>query len=131
MLFFFHLKILHKHCLQFLLGVKMAPRETENNAYAKFWGDKQRVLWYVMVFSGVVNRLLAPERVTFNWKNVTANQSKLHEVTSRILSPSYLMPQQQQALFTFRFTIIIVTEGSFSLTVSYMQCNKRKTKNTL
>ena len=34
----------------------MAPRETENNAYAKFWGDKQRALWYVMVFSGVVNR---------------------------------------------------------------------------
>ena len=29
----------------------MAPRETENNAYAKFWGDKQRALWYVMVFS--------------------------------------------------------------------------------
>ena len=35
------------------------------------------------------------------------------------------------ALFTFRFRIIIVTEGSFSLTVSCMQCNKRKTKNTL
>ena len=33
----------------------MAPRETENNVYAKFWGDKQRALWYVMVFSGVVN----------------------------------------------------------------------------
>ena len=33
----------------------MAPRETENNANAKFWGDKQRALWYVMVFSGVVN----------------------------------------------------------------------------
>ena len=28
----------------------MAPRETENKAYAKFWGDKQRALWYVMVF---------------------------------------------------------------------------------
>ena len=28
----------------------MAPRETENNAYAKFWSDKQRALWYVMVF---------------------------------------------------------------------------------
>ena len=27
----------------------MAPRETENN-------DKQRALWYVMVFSGAVNR---------------------------------------------------------------------------
>ena len=33
----------------------MAPRETENNAIAKFWADKQRTLWYVMVFSGVVN----------------------------------------------------------------------------
>ena len=50
MLFVFHHKILHKHCLQFLLGVKMAPRETENNAYAKFGGVKQRALWYVMVF---------------------------------------------------------------------------------
>ena len=43
------------HCFQFLLGIKMAPRETENNAYAKFWGDKQTALWHVMVFSGVVN----------------------------------------------------------------------------
>ena len=33
----------------------MAPRETENNAYAIFWGDKQRALWYVMVFSAVAN----------------------------------------------------------------------------
>ena len=33
----------------------MAPRETENNAYAKFGGDKQRALWYVMVFCGKVN----------------------------------------------------------------------------
>ena len=29
----------------------MAPRETENNAYAKFWGEKQRALWHVLVFS--------------------------------------------------------------------------------
>ena len=35
----------------------MAPRQTENNAQAKFWGDKERALWYVMVFSGVVNQL--------------------------------------------------------------------------
>ena len=48
-------RILHKHCLQFLLGVKMAPRETENNAYPKCWSDRKRALWYVMVFSGVVN----------------------------------------------------------------------------
>ena len=55
MLFLCNPKLLHKHCLQFLLGVEMAPRENENNANAKFWNDKQRALWYVMVFSGVVN----------------------------------------------------------------------------
>ena len=33
----------------------MAPRETENNAYANFLGDTQRAVWYVMVFSVVVN----------------------------------------------------------------------------
>ena len=46
MLFVCHPKILHKHCFQFLLVVKMAPRETENNAYPKFWGDKEGALWY-------------------------------------------------------------------------------------
>ena len=44
------LQNLHKHCLQFLLGVKMAPKETENNAYAY-----SSILWYVMAFSVVVN----------------------------------------------------------------------------
>ena len=57
MLFVCHPKIL-QHCLQFLFGVKMAPRETENNANVKFWGDEKRALWYVMVFSGVVNFFL-------------------------------------------------------------------------
>ena len=33
----------------------MAAGETENNAYAKLWGDRQRALWYVIVFAGVVN----------------------------------------------------------------------------
>ena len=33
----------------------MAPRETENIAYAKFWANKQRALWYVMECSVVVN----------------------------------------------------------------------------
>ena len=41
--------------MQFLLGVEMAPRETENNAYEKCLGDKERASWYVMVFSIVVN----------------------------------------------------------------------------
>ena len=61
MLFVCHPKILHKHGLQFLLGVKMAPGDTENNAYSNFWGDKQRALWYVMVFSGVVSRSLSSD----------------------------------------------------------------------
>ena len=51
-----------KHCLPFLLGVKMAPRETENNAHVKFWGDKKRVLWYVMVFSVMVNNFYEGKR---------------------------------------------------------------------
>ena len=51
MLFVWHPEIFHKYCLQFLLGVKITRRETENNAYAKFWGNKQRALWYVMLFS--------------------------------------------------------------------------------
>ena len=47
-LFVCHPKILHKHCLQLLLGPFY-------NVYAKCWGDKQKALWHVMVFSGVVN----------------------------------------------------------------------------
>ena len=50
MLFVFHPKILYKHCFQFLSGVKITPRETEDKAYAKFWGDKQKAFLYVMVF---------------------------------------------------------------------------------
>ena len=68
MLFVFHPKILHKHCLQFLLEVKMAPRETENDAYAKFWGDKERALWYVMVFSGVVYYTIYKSRKKKHYK---------------------------------------------------------------
>ena len=44
----------------------MAARETENNAYPKFWGDKQGALWYLMVFSGVVNS--SPECCDFPLK---------------------------------------------------------------
>ena len=55
MLFVCHPKILRKHCLQFLLGVKMTPREAEDNADAKFWGDKKKehygMLWYFLEWS--------------------------------------------------------------------------------
>ena len=44
----------------------MAPRETENIAYAEFWGEKQRALWYVTIFSGVVNYLWPPLFISEN-----------------------------------------------------------------
>ena len=42
-------KILDKYCFYFLLGMTTVPRETGNNAYAEFWRDKQRVLWYFLI----------------------------------------------------------------------------------
>ena len=33
----------------------MAPRETEDNTYAKLWRDRQRALLYAIIFSIVVN----------------------------------------------------------------------------
>ena len=34
-------QILHKHCLQFLLGLTMVQRENKNNPYAKFGGTNK------------------------------------------------------------------------------------------
>ena len=34
-------QILYKHCIQFLLGLKMVPRENKNNAYVKFGGTNE------------------------------------------------------------------------------------------
>ena len=45
-------KILDLPPFQFLLGPFQLPRETEDNAYAKFWGDKQRALRYCTFWSG-------------------------------------------------------------------------------
>jgi len=42
----FSTQILHNHCFCFLLGPLQFPRETGNNAHAKFGEDKQRVLQY-------------------------------------------------------------------------------------
>ena len=42
----------------------MAPRETENNAYAKFWNDQQRVFWYVISWSGQLGEPFAAARFT-------------------------------------------------------------------
>ena len=53
----------------------MAPRETENNAYAKFWGDKRRALRYVTVFSGVVNYSWTAS----NWENRRVGTLKINK----------------------------------------------------
>ena len=50
MLFVCHPKILHKHCLQFLLGVKMVPRETENSFGVKN-KEHHGMLWYFLEWS--------------------------------------------------------------------------------
>ena len=34
----FPAKILQNLCFSFFLGITVVPRETEDNAYAKFWG---------------------------------------------------------------------------------------------
>ena len=36
-----------QNCFQFLVGIKNASREIENNAHAKFWGINK--LYYVML----------------------------------------------------------------------------------
>ena len=73
----------------------MAPRETEDNAYANFWGDKQRALWYAMVFSGVVNCIDPQYGRLVTWlqtKNIRASFQ-----TSTCLSPKrYIKSHKQQ-----------------------------------
>ena len=54
MLFVCHSNILHRSCcisivFSFPWELNWPQENTENNAYAKFWGHKQRALWYVMV----------------------------------------------------------------------------------
>ena len=55
MLFLCHPKILLEHCFQFLSGPLKLPRETEDNAYAKFSGvtnkDHYGMLWYFLEWS--------------------------------------------------------------------------------
>ena len=47
-------KILHEHCFCFLLRLLQVPRETENNAYAKFGGTGKD--YYGIFQSGLYER---------------------------------------------------------------------------
>ena len=42
-------KILHNLCFSFVLGITAVPRETENSAYAKFWGQIRCIMGNVEV----------------------------------------------------------------------------------
>ena len=37
-------QFLNNHCFQCLLGLTIVQKETENNDYAKFWGDKKIIM---------------------------------------------------------------------------------------
>ena len=68
----------------------MAPRETENNAYAKFLGDKQTALWYVMVFSGVVNSNVLRSTSPANSRRISGRRFSRPEM--RLLFSGYVLP---------------------------------------
>ena len=52
---------------------KTAPRETENNDYAKFRGDKQKALWYVMVSVFFGKEDDQPEKMIMATKSAVEN----------------------------------------------------------
>ena len=93
----------------------MAPRETENNAYAKFWGDKQRTLWYVMVFSGEVNFNLLPRVLSLchsilGMRDESTKMVKFNAALSQILSKVFFFKNMSLELtkyccvFTSKFS---------------------------
>ena len=82
----FHLivKFYASDCCIWKVQIDHYRKETEENAYAKFWSDKQRVLWYVMVFSVVVN-----------WRPANVNLSHVTKLSSNFSSTVYYISQKQ------------------------------------
>ena len=50
----------------------MVPRETGNNACAKFWRDKQRMLWYFFILAifSALRKLSSAQYLVFAWVSV-------------------------------------------------------------
>ena len=99
----------------------MAPRETENNAYANFWGDKQRALWYVVVFlewQKLQNRAarilnysdydpeVEPLFQQLNWTQL-ARRRELHTVNMVYKCTHGLAPEYSQDRFVNRVSNLI------------------------
>ena len=66
-------QILHKHCLQVLLGLTMVPRENKNHAYAKFGGTNKE--YYGIFRSGL---LATHDQISFllMWHKANASTRK-------------------------------------------------------
>ena len=58
---------LHDLCFSFLLGVTAVPREIENNAYAKFWGQIRCCVWCIMGDVQVANSCAGTFRPWAKW----------------------------------------------------------------
>ena len=87
MLFVCRSKIVHK--LQFLLGVKMALRETKNNAYAKVGvANKEHfgMLWYFLEWS-----IEAPCTIKSRMKNLHPS----YEYLIQFIASDYLARQSK------------------------------------
>ena len=115
MLFVCHPKILHEHCPQFLLGVKMAPRETENNAYAKFWADKQRTFWCVKLLSVVVNYWT---RLSYDLSLMKVKRKNRQECVTHLLQQLtkwYLVKKYQKYVKLFFFFFLNKRFGFMTL----------------
>ena len=86
MLFVCHPKILHKHCFQFLLGVKRAPAETENNAFCKILGlqTKSIMVCYGIFWSGQLALLLTILTNTVSFGSVPGQWLKKSSWSSKI-----------------------------------------------
>ncbi len=79
-------KILHKYCFKFLLGQQHVPREIENNAYAKFWGQTRCIMGDVKVANIVF------------WRDAVEPKYPWREQTSLICSRS--VPKRYDKIFT-------------------------------
>ena len=64
---FLPFKVLHKHCFYFLLGQWEVPRETGNNAYAKFWRANKE---YFAALEVATNTLAFVTEFFSPWKDI-------------------------------------------------------------
>ena len=95
------LKILLKHCFQFLLellGTGIIPRRNEKQRLCKIWGDKQGVLWEMCKWRIAHNTLRSPipppQRkkcisIVFAFPGIRTTYCNTHEKLKKILMQNF------------------------------------------